>query len=468
MAKIVEKIYRYLPYPFKFILLNIKGYQNSKKRYTKAFYEYLEEYNTLWAADTATIQKYQSKKLAMVLYEAYLYSDWYSAIMKKLKIKEDEIQKDPFLILAKMPILTKSERKQNADSIVNTKRKLAGVGYTSGTSGSPTINYLDLESINRSFALWRRFHNTIGIGLKVKQVRFSGRLMVRPETKKPPFWMYNRSERQLLMSTYHLTDANLPEYAKKLNTFKPVLLDGYPSAIYVISKFINENNIKLVFNPKAIAVTAETLYDYQRTEIERAFNCHVYNQYASSEGSPFITECTKGNLHLNLDSGVFEFINNAGKPAKPNEIAQLVVTSFTNLKTPLIRYNIEDTVLLATEDKVCSCGCQMPMIEKLTGREDDMLWTKEKGYVGRMDTAYKSLKGIVKGQIIQKAENTVLVNLITNHEFDTGIEKELLQNLKDRLGEKVDYTINKVDKIPLGANGKFVAVKRKFRIDFNN
>ncbi|MCF7560787.1 hypothetical protein L3X39_09065 [Sabulilitoribacter multivorans] len=466
MGKLQEKIYNNLPYPFKYVLLNIKGYQNSNQRYTKEFDAYLKEYISLWNADEIVIKTYQKERLILLLTEVYQYSKWYSNKMKDLGITLKNIEDAPFKVLNKMPILKKSERKNNADLIANTNRKTDGIGYTSGTSGSPTINYLDSESINRSFALWRRFHKAIGLNTKkVRQVRFSGRLMVRPDAKKPPFWVYNYFERQLLMSTYHLKEENLIHYIKKLNTFKPILLDGYPSALYIISRFVNENNLKFLFTPKAIAVTAETLYDYQRIEIEKAFNCHVYNQYASSEGSPFITECVNGYLHLNLDSGVFEFITNEGKKAKPGEVAQLVVTSFTNLKTPLIRYNIEDTVLLAENEKTCDCGCMMPIIEKLTGREDDILWTDEKGYVGRMDTAYKGLEGIIKSQIIQENPNEIIVNLIADSKFDSKMKSNFLHNLKNRLGENINYQINIVEDIPLGPNGKFDAVKRNFKID---
>ncbi|AXT59932.1 phenylacetate--CoA ligase family protein [Aquimarina sp. AD10] len=466
MGKFQEKVYNNLPYPFKFVLLNIKAFQNTKQRYTKEFHAFLEEYIALWNADSEVIKNYQKERLVVLLSEAYEHSAWYSEKMKELGITLKTIQENPHEALAKMPILKKSERKTNADKIVNTGRNTDGVGYTSGTSGSPTINYLDSESINRSFALWRRFHKAIGLDTqKVRQVRFSGRLMVRPDAKKPPFWVYNYFERQLLMSTYHLTDNNLGHYVKKLNSFKPILLDGYPSAIYILSRYINQNDLKLSFTPKAIAVTAETLYDYQRLEIQKAFNCHVFNQYASSEGSPFITECVEGNLHLNLDSGVFEFINTKGETAKAGEVAQLVVTSFTNLKTPLIRYNIEDTVLLSENNKKCTCGCEMPIIEKLTGREDDILWTEEKGYVGRMDTAYKGLEGIVKSQIIQESPKEIIVNLIADQQFDDTMKKNLVHNLKTRLGENISYKINTVEDIPLGPNGKFDAVKRNFKIE---
>ncbi|MEP3836581.1 MAG: hypothetical protein ABJM36_02985 [Algibacter sp.] len=466
MGGLKETIYNTMPYPFKFVLLNIKGYLNKKQRYNAQFETFLKEFIDLWQADGATIKAYQKDKLVVLLTEVLEHSDWYSSIMKNLGITKAQIEQDPFKVLAKMPILEKTDRKNKVEALLNNKRETAMVGHTSGTSGSPTVDYIDRESINSSFAFWKRFHHTIGVKPYTKQVRFSGRLIVDAKAKKPPFWMYNYFDNQLLMSTYHLTETNLKHYIKKLNAFKPKLLDGYPSALYIISKYINKHHLKLSFIPKAIAVTAETLYDYQRTEIEKAFQCKVYNQYASSEGSPFITECTAGQLHLNLDSGVFEFINIKGEPAKPGEIAKLVVTSFINYRTPLIRYSIEDTVLLKSKDTVCSCGCEMPLIEKLIGREDDILWTEPKGFVGRMDTAYKGLEGINKGQIIQESPTRIIINLETDALFTKEMETLFLNNLKDRLGDNIEYKLNIVDSIPLGANGKFVAVKRKFKLNF--
>lgn len=464
MSSKQDKLYFKLPYILKVILVNIKGLLNYIHRYNKTFYNRLNTYIKLWHSDVETINEFQQEELKQLLTEAFLYSEWYNKIMRDSRIKLKQIEKDPKNVLKRMPILEKIERKNNADLIVNSNRKLAGIGYTSGTSGSPMVNYIDKESTNISFALWKRFHKTIGLDLKIKQVRFSGRLAVRPDAKKPPFWVYNFFENQLLMSTFHLTENNLTHYINKLNRFKPILIDGFPSAIYILSKYINKNGVLLKFTPKAIAVTSETLHDFQRIEIEKAFNCKVFNQYASSEGSPFITECIAGNLHLNLDSGIFELLNLEGHNAKNGEIARLVVTSFRNLKTPLIRYDIGDLVLLPITDKLCSCGCKMPLVLKIIGREDDMLWTQEKGYVGIVIDVYKGLKGIIKSQIIQNTPSEVKVNMIIDNNFTDQTKYNLLENLKNRLGSKINYEINIVDDIPLGKNGKFIAVKRNFKL----
>ncbi|MBX2921244.1 MAG: phenylacetate--CoA ligase family protein [Chitinophagaceae bacterium] len=462
-----DAIYSNSPYFIKRLLVNFQGYKNAKGRYGKLFDSYFELFKSLWTKSGEELEEYRSGELKKLLLECYRYSEWYKKKFEALSVSEADINDDPFKVLYQLPLLEKQERRQFAESIRNNNpgRPTVAVGFTSGTSGSPTINYLDKESVNLSFALWKRFHWAIGLPLNPRTARFSGRIIVHPKAAKPPFWVYNYFEKQIYFSTYHLTEQNMGSYVKKLNSFKPVLIDGYPSAIYVLAEFINKNKLSLNFKPTAIATTAETLHDYQRASMEKAFGCKVYNQYASSEGGAFITECKEGKLHVNTDTGIFEFLNLNNEPAAPGEIAQLVMTSFRNFKTPLLRYRIGDTVLLPEKQISCNCGCKMPIIEKITGREDDILWTKQKGYVGRMDTAYKGLEGIVKSQLIQESPDSLIVNNVVDEKYSTEYETKLIANLKNRLGDDIRITINLMNDIPLSANGKFTAVKRKFKID---
>ncbi len=461
-----EIIYKYSPIWLKAVFLNFEAFSNSKKRYSSGYYTYLEEYNHLWSTESNEYLNFQKDQLKRLLIECSEFVPHYKKSFQELGITLSDINEDPYSVLKKLPFLSKEGRRTEVESLINNNplRPTISKGYTSGTSGSPTIILTDSESNERSFALWSRYHNNIGIQRGDKNVRFSGRLIVKPTRKKPPFWILNRVDNQLFMSSYHLKESNFSAYVKKLNSFKPLLIDGYPSSIYVLANFINRNKINLEFKPIAISVTAETLYDYQKSEIEKAFQCKVYNQYASSEGAPFITECREGRLHINEDSGIFEFLNKDGNPAKPGEVARLAVTSFRNWKTPLLRYDIQDTVLLPVNQDPCPCGCKMNYIEKIIGREDDLLWTEEKGYVGRMDTAYKGLSGIKLSQLIQKDKNFLIVNQVVDSDYSESMNKLLIQNLKDRLGESINIEIRIVEEIPLSANGKFDAVRREFEI----
>lgn len=461
-----DRIYRIAPYFFKVIMLNIIAYKNYKKRNTKGYDYHLEKYITQWNLPLVDLTKVQEIELTMLLQEAFNYVPYYKKYFNDLNITLEDIKSAPFKVLSKLPLLSKIDRRNFAGEILNTNpnRSLIEIGYTSGTSGTPTENFLDQESIDKSFALWSRFHETIGIKKPVRSVRFSGRLVVHPNQKGKRFWVYNYFDKQLLMSTYHLTDENMKHYIEKLNLFKPQFLDGYPSAFYILANYAIKKKIKIKCKPIAIATTAETLYDYQREAIEKVFNCRVYNQYASSEGSPFITECKSGSLHINLDSGIFEFLNAKNEKAQSGEIARMVVTSFRNLKTPLIRYDILDSILVGNNIK-CNCGSEMPIIEKIIGREDDLLWTVQKGYIGRMDTAYKGLEGIIQSQIIQINPTDFEIKNIVDQSYTIEIEEKFIKNLKDRLGKTVNLKFEYVDNIPLGKNGKFEAVKRKFKLE---
>jgi phenylacetate-CoA ligase len=463
----IEKLYKKSPFFLKIILFNIKAYLNYKTRYNSSYNFYLNLYNSLLNKSRVEVLEYQKKELCLFMEESFLYSSFYKKRFEELSISLDEIKNDPYKVISKLPLLTKTDRKNHVDSIINTnpKRKTISIGFTSGTSGSPTKNYSDKDSLSRSFALWSRFHNSIGIISQDKSARFSGRIIINPNRIRSPFWVYNFIEKQLFMSMYHLTEKNISSYIKKLNKFSPVYLDGYPSAIYTIANYSLKNKIPITFKPKAICVTAETLFEYQRKIIEKAFHCKVYNQYASSEGSPFITECRYGKLHINEDSGFFEFLDNNYKPAKPGSIAKMVVTSFRNLKTPLIRYDIGDSVLLAESQEVCKCGSKMHYVEDILGRHDDILFTNEKGYIAGLNKAYIGIKGIVKSQIIQESLNLVVVKNVVDEEYSKKENEKFLINLKDRFGEKIEINIEIVDDIPLGANGKFNAVKRNFQLD---
>ncbi len=137
---------------------------------------------------------------------------------------------------------------------------------------------------------------------------------------------------------------------------------GFPSTMLEIARYGLKHKIDFTANSiKAVFPTAETISREMREEIESFFKTRMYNQYASSEGAPFIFECSRGNLHLELQSGVFEVLDDNNRPA---DSGKLVVTAFTTNGTPLIRYDIGDSIILEKDFIHCDCGNHNPMIRK--------------------------------------------------------------------------------------------------------
>ena len=129
-----------------------------------------------------------------------------------------------------------------------------------------------------------------------RSARFSGKTILGKHMG-PPYYRFNAAENQWFFSTYHISDDTLPDYYDALVKLDVAFIDGYPSALYMLAKWINNNGLSRKWRPGMINTTAETLADFQRHEIQEAFGCKVYSHYSSSEGAPFITECSAGKKH---------------------------------------------------------------------------------------------------------------------------------------------------------------------------
>lgn len=82
-------------------------------------------------------------------------------------------------------------------------------------------------------------------------------------------------------------------YIESLNKFKPESIDRFFMSMCDLVGYIERDKISSTFKPVAIFPTSETITDSGRELLERVFGWKVYDQYVSSEGAPFVTECEK-------------------------------------------------------------------------------------------------------------------------------------------------------------------------------
>jgi len=468
MTDIRELILHSAPPWMKDAMVSAYGLMEHRKRHGRFYRQWYEALSKLSASAAEDVHLFQKERLRDLLLEAQAFSPWYKGEFEKAKISPHDIHAAPPMdLLERLPFLEKDTLKNCPDQVVsaNPERPAYATVSTSGTSGSPMKVEFDAEGRQMTYAEWRRYYDWLGLPQQFRSVRFSGRIIVKPSARKPPFWAWNRIDDQLFMSAYHLKPENIPAYIEKLNAFRPDLIDGYPSAIFIIAQAILRYGTKLDFEPTAISLTAETLMDPQRHIIEKAFGCKVFNQYASSEGAPWIVECLYGNYHLWLDTGVFEFIDS--KPLdEESRMAELVVTSFRNFRTPLIRYRIGDYIQTFNNPPVCPCGTPYPVVKGVVGRNDDILYTEEKGSVGRLDPAYKGVNGIRQSKIIQHNVESIEVLVVPDDRFDEDQRDLLLKNLRDRLGKSITIELVILESIPLGKTGKLKAVERRFPLPY--
>ncbi len=462
----LDNLYSKSPIWFQNWMVSVRGleyrYRRADDRATKEQFKFLLE-SQWW--DEAAYQQYQLNEFRRILLIAFQNTVHFRRIKAELDCNPEDFKS--FEDLQQIPILEKTQLRGHENEFCNLSVNLNSCthGFTSGTTGTPINIYESQDSFSRRIAFVSRLRNWAGLEnvLFPKRAQFTGRVIVPPNqnTKTHIYWRINKPGNAWLFSTTHLSPETVPYYTRALMEFNPDLIDGYPSALLIIARVAKRMDLSLP-NPKAIIVTAETLLQQDKEELQTAFKCKVFNQYAASEPSCFWCDCEYGEIHINPEYGISEILNKKGKHAVPGEQGEVVVTSFLNQEMPLIRYRLGDVAIVGSTSD-CKCGRKMPRIQRVEGRMDDILYVPDRGYIGRLDPSFKGLNNIIEAQIIQETLNHINVLLIPDDKYNEEIGNQLVQNLRTRLGNQVVVEIKLVDEIARGLNGKFRSVISKVR-----
>lgn len=455
MSSKLERIYSNMPVFLQNMAVSLQGWLYNRKRYTGKYCEYVDKLMRSQWFSAEQFREMQVIEFRKLLKDVMQNVPYYRDMLSKYSGKIDDIDLDS---IREIPLLEKSLLRENTEQFIDKSRLKYGHddGHTSGTSGFPLVWPYDLDSLKYDLAFRERQYRWAGLTGREKSARFSGRLLLGKH-QDPPYWRYNKTENQWLFSAYHITDETVSLYYKAFEDFGLHFLDGYPSALFTIAKWINQQNKSGSWRPWAIFATAETLLDFQKDEIEQAFGSKIFNFYSSSEGAPFITQCEAGSMHLNPESGIVEFLRPDGTPAEPGEEAEMVVTSFFQRTMPLIRYRIGDTGALA-QAQSCPCGRQMPIVKYIGGRESDTLYTTERGMIGSagLSTVFYKIPSRINGSQLEQIDNNSFVfRYVPLNKPLTEQEKAVVyEQFKSRLGSSVTIDIQIVKEIPKSANGK--------------
>ena len=451
-----ESVYDFLPVALQNAAVSIKGWQFHRSRYLSLSFketsEELERNEHLSLDALKELQFWTFRKFAEFCYEK---SPYYHNLWDSEGLHPNDIRNPGDVRL--VPIVRKQDLRARTEEFFTEeiRRGMTAV-HTSGTTGSPLTVYFSKEDSGRRYAFLDRCRRWAGVKIGQRRATFTGRSIISQSQRKPPFWRSNRPGKQLLFSSYHLSRPHLSSYVDALAEFQPEIVDGYPSSIHIVADYILRKRNARPIRPRAILVSAETVLPHQRLAIETAFGAKLYNQYASSEGAPFVSECKSGRLHVHLDSGLVEILDDEGNEARPGQVGQMVVTSFTTHVVPLLRFAIGDNAVPSRDGVSCDCGLPLPTIEAVVGRVDDVLYTAERGFVGRLDTVFKSVpNSIVEAQIAQTAPETIILRVVPDRiRYRPEHADMVVEEMRKRLGQMVEIRVQEVDSIPRSANGK--------------
>jgi phenylacetate-CoA ligase len=440
-----EKIYKIAPHFIQNLMVSVFNLIAYKYRYGGNYKKHLEQKRSLKSASLIKLQEFQQEKLTAFLKFSKQQSKYYAQIDENTSVHS----------IATLPIITKEILRAKINDIYTLDKSKGIVAKTGGTTGASLEVVFTKDNIQERFAAQDAFREQFGYKLGEKSAWFSGKSIITSrDVKRNRFWKTDVLHNIRYYSTFHIKKEYLEYFLKNLIAFKPKYLIGFPTSMVELASFGLNNNI--IFPARiltAIFPTAETVTPHIRNILESYFKCNVYNQYASSEGAPFIFECKKRKLHVDLSSGVFEVLDEKNKPAQSGK---LVFTSFTTYGTPLIRYDIGDSIALSK--MLCSCGNNNPLVDEILGRANEYVFSPENGKINLVNVAntLKDTFGIQKIQVIQNQLDAISLNIVIDEtKYTRKSEDQFLRNWRDRVGLKMKIDLCKVKAISSERSGKY-------------
>ncbi len=150
-----------------------------------------------------------------------------------------------------------------------------------------------------------------------------------------------------------------------LGAYAPTILVGPAQALALLAGLRMQGRTHIA--PRRVISAAEVLDPIDRARMEQTWGIAVEQIYQATEGFLGHT-CPHGVMHLNEDGLIVEraWIDRAQRRFVP------IVTDLYRHTQPVIRYRLND--VLVQREAPCPCGSAHMALDRIEGREDDIVW----------------------------------------------------------------------------------------------
>ncbi len=387
------------------------------------------------------LKELQLKRLKNTLQRA-LQSPFYKKVDQQTSLSVENIHyiED----IQKLPFTTKQDLRASYPfglATSNPKENGVRIHCSSGTTGNPTLIAYSKQDIDNWANLVARslymvgvrntdvFQNSSGYGM------FTGGLG------------FQYGAERLGALTVPAAAGNSKRQVKFITDFQTTTLHAIPSyAVRLAEVFQEEGLDPLQSSLKTLIIGAEPHTEQQRRKIEDLLGVKAYNSFGMTEmnGPGVGFECKEQNgMHLWEDNYLVEIIDpDSGAPLPIGEVGELVLTTLNRELMPLIRYRTRDLTRILPHS--CPCGRTHLLIDRITGRSDDMIIIKgvnifpmqiEKILMGYSELSSNYL--ITLDRIDNQETLTVEVELkelpTDNYVILEGLYKKIRQDLRDEI-----------------------------------
>ena len=396
------------------------------------------------------IKEYQFKKIKKLLIYVSKYVPYYRSLFKEIGF----IPKKDFkslIDLEKIPILKKETVRNNRNSFISEKNFFYLKFKTSGSSGAPFEAIVSYGHwIVEQAVIWRqwksfnyKFRDKIGI------------LRSFAPIKGEPIIKIDKIRNFIYYSPYHLSEDNMREYHKDMESRNIKFLRGYPSSIKIFADFCKRNKLSLK-NLKGILLASEQLTMEDKSFIGGVFEAPIINHYGLAECIIMFGTIFEDNVLYNYeDYGYLEVVKNSSNKY------EAIGTNLNNYAMPLIRFNTGDIVSIKKNNFKSKKTIPFRPIKEIHGRSSDRILTNNKEIpVTNLYTKLSKCLDIKKFQIIQHKNLDLIFIVLCDKKNEQEIKNFLIEELFIFEEEKIKYTIKFSSNFKRSGEGKIPTYMR--------
>jgi phenylacetate-CoA ligase len=455
--RLTRAVYDHSPVLLQHACTSAFGLHKRLRRFTRAFRRWRRFYSesARWPLDQ--LRAYQDQKVRQVIRHAYDTTRFYRELMDGLHLRPDDIR--TVADLPKLPVIEKSRVRQAGPGAMLSSavpaRKLRSAP-TSGSTGFPITNYWVADTEQREYGFhWARRREGVRRGDSYGS--FTGLQLLPADSLRPPFWRFNWAAHQTCYSIFHIAPETIPLYLGQMQRARHVYLEGYPSVVAMLGKYILDHGIDWPCPPRAMFTEAEQLLDEHRLWIEQGFKTRVHNQYGMSEMAGSITQYSCGHMHYDMDYAVIEFLPVGVEDGYA--VAEMICTAFDNPAYPLVRYRIGDLAILPAEPVACD-HVAGPVVAGIYGRSAHSLISRDGRRINNISVIVKRCRHVDMVQCVQHEVGKVQVRVLRAAGYSRDDEAGLLDQFARKMGQ-MEFQLIYVDsseQMERTSRGKFLSI----------
>jgi phenylacetate-CoA ligase len=361
-----------------------------------------------------------------------------------------QLTNNPYDDIKRFPIIYKKLMKENINELlIHDKNKMV-VEKSSGSSGIQGEVYMTLNE-NRNYqaaqtSLWEWSGYTIGGGLM--QTGITPNRGIVKTIKDKLFKTY-------YVNAYNLNHDKIIEDLQEVKRRKYKYFGGYASSLNVYAEVALKENINMQFD--GVISWGDKLFDHYKNNINKAFgNPRITELYGTTEGFVISATCEFGNHHLLTPQTYIELLDKDGNEVKPGEMGYVVATRLDAFSFPLIRFYLGDLAIKEDEAVKCRCGRHFPMLQKIIGRDTDIVHTPSgKILIVHFFTGiFEHVEEIKQFRVIQRTTNEIEIEYIPATNFQLNILDKISKIMFDKAGEIFPVKYIAVEEIAATPSGK--------------